>query len=222
MLSGAVDTSIGISLAVADGDKVIINHRQRQSGRGGGRQLAAVIHEQLREAEINIAEISRWTGGTGPGSFSGIRIGLAFVLGVCRQSAAHSRGLPSSLAAAISFQERIEENALIGVLHQAGREQLIFSPYRKVKGKIQEADSARVLAAENKTEILEQCSLLISPQSETIRDDLSPVLQERLLDLPTIDVSAFFQHCQWPSSPEERAASLQPRYLSPFSFQKKR
>jgi tRNA threonylcarbamoyladenosine biosynthesis protein TsaB len=59
-----------------------------RAGRGHSELLRPMVAEVLREAGLRVAEIDGFVGGIGPGSFAGLRIGVAFVQGL---AAAHER-----------------------------------------------------------------------------------------------------------------------------------
>ena len=81
-----------------------------------GRESAGLLNllmQALREAGIELAAITHWTVGMGPGSFTGIRVGAALVKGICDGSAAVCRGLPSSLAMAADGRQEGDENICV-------------------------------------------------------------------------------------------------------------
>lgn len=78
----AVDTALGAcSAAVLDGDKVLA-HRFEPMDRGHAERLAPMVREVMLEAGIAFSAIDRLGVTTGPGTFTGQRIGLAFMRGL--------------------------------------------------------------------------------------------------------------------------------------------
>jgi tRNA threonylcarbamoyladenosine biosynthesis protein TsaB len=81
-LSLAVDTSSrALCLAISRGAEIIFSH-QDASGLQQSERLFPLIEEGLRAAEITIEDIENFIVVTGPGSFTGLRAGIASVQGL--------------------------------------------------------------------------------------------------------------------------------------------
>ena len=78
----AVDTALGAcSVAVLDGDAVLA-HRFLEMTRGHAEALAPMVDETMRQAGIVFGVLDRLAVTTGPGTFTGQRVGLAFMRGL--------------------------------------------------------------------------------------------------------------------------------------------
>ena len=78
----AVDTALGAcSVAVLDGDQILA-HRFEEMARGHAEALAPMVEETMRKAGIEFAALDRLAVTTGPGTFTGQRVGLAFMRGL--------------------------------------------------------------------------------------------------------------------------------------------
>jgi len=78
----AVDTALGAcSAALLDGDTVLA-HRFEPMDRGHAERLAPMVEEVMREANLAFAALERLAVTTGPGTFTGQRVGLAFARGL--------------------------------------------------------------------------------------------------------------------------------------------
>ncbi|MGZ5927617.1 MAG: tRNA (adenosine(37)-N6)-threonylcarbamoyltransferase complex dimerization subunit type 1 TsaB [Rhizomicrobium sp.] len=78
----AVDTALGAcSVAVLDGDRILA-HRFQEMTRGHAEALAPMVDEAMRHAGIAFAALDRLAVTTGPGTFTGQRVGLAFMRGL--------------------------------------------------------------------------------------------------------------------------------------------
>jgi tRNA threonylcarbamoyladenosine biosynthesis protein TsaB len=78
----AVDTALGAcSCAVVD-DARILAHRFEVMQRGHAERLAPMADEAMREAGLAFADLERLAVTTGPGTFTGQRVGLAFARGL--------------------------------------------------------------------------------------------------------------------------------------------
>jgi len=78
----AVDTALGAcSAAVLDGASVLA-HRFEPMDRGHAERLAPMVREVMAEAGIGFAALDRLGVTTGPGTFTGQRVGIAFMRGL--------------------------------------------------------------------------------------------------------------------------------------------
>jgi tRNA threonylcarbamoyladenosine biosynthesis protein TsaB len=78
----AVDTALGAcSCAILD-DTRMLAHRFVVMERGHAEALAPMVEEAMRESGIAFAQLDRLAVTTGPGTFTGQRVGLAFMRGM--------------------------------------------------------------------------------------------------------------------------------------------
>jgi len=74
----AVDTALGAcSAAVLSGDHVLA-HEHREMARGHAEALAPMVQDVMRRAGCAFSQVERIGVTTGPGTFAGQRVGLAF------------------------------------------------------------------------------------------------------------------------------------------------
>lgn len=85
----AFDTaSPTVTVAVHDGNDVVAAHQSEETMRHG-EQLAPLIERTLAEAALRPAELTAIAVGTGPGPFTGLRVGL-----VTARTLGHVLGIP--------------------------------------------------------------------------------------------------------------------------------
>jgi tRNA threonylcarbamoyladenosine biosynthesis protein TsaB len=78
----AVDTALGAcSVAVLDGARVLA-HRFEAMERGHAEALAPMVDDAMRASNIAFSDLDRLAVTTGPGTFTGQRVGLAFMRGL--------------------------------------------------------------------------------------------------------------------------------------------
>ena len=78
----AVDTALGAcSVAVLDGERILA-HRFEEMARGHAEALAPMVEDDDAQAGIGFAALDRLAVTTGPGTFTGQRVGLAFMRGL--------------------------------------------------------------------------------------------------------------------------------------------
>jgi tRNA threonylcarbamoyladenosine biosynthesis protein TsaB len=75
----ACDTALGAcSAAVLDGEKILA-HRFEVMARGHAEALAPMVEDAMRESGLEFSQIDRLAVTVGPGTFTGQRVGLAFM-----------------------------------------------------------------------------------------------------------------------------------------------
>ena len=78
----AVDTALGACSAVVLRDGKILAHVFEEMARGHAERLAPMVEETMAKAGIGFSELDRLAVTTGPGTFTGQRVGLAFMRGL--------------------------------------------------------------------------------------------------------------------------------------------
>ncbi|HVY92259.1 MAG TPA: tRNA (adenosine(37)-N6)-threonylcarbamoyltransferase complex dimerization subunit type 1 TsaB [Bryobacteraceae bacterium] len=130
MLTLAVDTAGEIgSIALAEDDRLLGQVRLESPG-GFGQTLFGELETLLARCGVRLADIGLYAAGCGPGSFTGVRIGLAAVKGLAEVTgkpalgisnlAALAAGGSAELRAAVIDARRGEVYA--AVFDRAGRE----------------------------------------------------------------------------------------------------
>lgn len=119
----AVDTALGAcSVAILDGDRVLA-HRQVAMERGHAEALAPMVESAMADAAIGFGALDRLAVTTGPGTFTGQRVGLAFMRGMrlaLKRPLVGVTTLEAMAAAALS-----ESGAPVAaVLHDAKRDEV--------------------------------------------------------------------------------------------------
>ena len=119
----AVDTALGVcSVAVLAGD-VVCAHRFVAMDRGHAEALAPMVQETMRDAGLSFADLDRLAVTTGPGTFTGQRVGLAFMRGLRLALKRPLVGITTldAMAAAAMAETKTSRAA---VLHDARRDEV--------------------------------------------------------------------------------------------------
>ncbi len=88
--------------------------------------------ETLKDNDISSGLIDKWIVGTGPGSFTGLRIASSFVLGTTYQSEKSMVGIPSAFPLASAMNLKTEETA--GILFPCSKDMIFLYGIKNKNG----------------------------------------------------------------------------------------
>lgn len=97
--------------AVLDGELVLCEHSEPMK-RGHDQRLPVVVSEVMTAAGLNFADVSKIAVCVGPGSFTGIRVGVAFARGLALANGLKAVGV-TSLEALVGLPPNLPTLALI-------------------------------------------------------------------------------------------------------------
>ena len=105
------------SAAVRDGDGGLLAHRFESLARGHAERLMPMLRAVMAEAGLAFAELDLIAVTTGPGSFTGIRVGLAAARGLALASGLPLLGITAfeAVAAAVPPAERRGELLMVAI-----------------------------------------------------------------------------------------------------------
>lgn len=129
----AIDTSTQfLSIALHDGEALLAEQTMR-AGRRHSALLAPLIKQMLSQLKISVDDLSALAVAVGPGSYTGVRIGVALAKGM-----ATARNLPlapvTTLEITVEAQGHARADAALIATVAAGRERVIWATYREVNG----------------------------------------------------------------------------------------
>lgn len=133
----ALDSStnvLSIALVAFEGKRPrLVCERRIDDGGKHGAQLPGSIEALLSEAGLGLAALSGCAAGIGPGSFTGLRVGLATLKGLCFARRLPIAGAPSLRAVALAAAGELGaagEGALLCPLFDARRGEVYAAVYR--------------------------------------------------------------------------------------------
>ena len=126
----AIDTSEqSCSVALLDGEAVKCSVSEH-IGRGHAERLLPLIEEQLDKACRSYADISRVAVTTGPGTFTGLRIGLSVARGLALQGSLPCIGLTGLSVLAAQGMRESDEGGIVHALITGRGGQAFFQSFR--------------------------------------------------------------------------------------------
>ena len=216
-----LDTSVGFALAVLREDEVVLQSSLPGMGRESDRLLTPWLLSQLAAKGISVHEISHWTLGTGPGSFAGLRCGIAWVKGVVAVTKAVMRGVPSAYA--LAAQTAMPEAKTVGVLHDGRCGQVLLAKFSRKADGFQLADDPAPLDPQELLADANRCDCYATAQEESL-PELPPEVASILKTLPNIDASELARAPEalypWPTDLLGMERSVEPLYVRPAVFVK--
>ena len=219
-IDAALDTSCGAALAVSRNGAVILRRNLPLVGRESDTVLAAWLRDALGEIGLEVTSVRRWTVGTGPGSFSGLRVGIALVKGICLAAGRPARGVPSSLAVARAAVSEPLPGTLVGVFHDARRRQVILSAYEWTGSAWAERIAPEVELPAALIRRTAGCQVLVSVHAEQVAPLLPAELATRLVRAENVSAACLLDPpgWPWPETLAEQQASCLPIYVRPAVF----
>lgn len=211
----ALDTSTRtVGLALYDGTQVL--HENVWTSRVYHTvQLAPAIDEALKKSSLSADDLGALAIATGPGSFTGLRIGMALAKGF-----ALARHLPLIGVAtldALAEAQPIQEIPLVAVL-RAGRGRLAIGWYQAVRGSWKPVSDIELLTTNELAEHIKSPTLVCGELSSEDRFLLSDQCQESILASPARSLRrpgflAEIAWRRWQRGQADDPASLAPIYL---------
>jgi tRNA threonylcarbamoyl adenosine modification protein YeaZ len=212
MITLALDTSTPRgSVALLRDDSVLAETAFTRDRSGD--QLFPTITTQLSQHKLTGSDISRIVVGTGPGSFTGIRAGIAAAKGLALPRNTSVVGVPSYDAIALAAADCIPKDCVeICVIGDARRDEIYFAVYNRSGRNTQ---PCRIGSLETLPDLIHNPIWFISSEIEMFADDLKTLMggfavvdtESRFPSASTIGILA-----QQSSAPPEPIYLREPQY----------
>ena len=133
MMLLAVDTTSAVATAALFQDGALLDEREADAGKKHAETVMPLIDELLEENGVSISKIDRFAVDIGPGSFTGVRIGVSLVNALAFATGKKIVPIDALLALETSSGERekpvcamidARNGNVYAALYQAGRERI--------------------------------------------------------------------------------------------------
>ena len=220
MIIAALDTSFGVSFAltnVCESEVKTLATATLNETRGALQKLPELVNQALREAKLELSDVDRWVIGIGPGSFTGIRIGIAFVKGICLSSETPFMGVPTILALARQAKKLTPEVDRFAVCFDGRRQELIYSSVTLTNGLINLSE-AEVLVQADFELMLGDNEAVVTLHQEVVKELLP---NAKILAFDSVDAAGLVNTSMltdFSMTSEQMEISCEPIYVRPAVF----
>ena len=219
-----LETSTNIcSVAVSDGESIIA-FRETNEGFSHAEKLTVFIAEVLEESKIKLKDLDAVAVSSGPGSYTGLRIGISVAKGLCFAVDKQLISIPTLQAMASGSLEKlvnVDSNILLCPMIDARRMEVYCALYDSNLN-CHQAAIAKVVTSELFSEIndfkkiyffgdgAEKCRLILNPLFEYLPDVF-----------PSAKKMAKLANKKWKNGQFENLALFEPFYLKEYKAGKK-
>jgi len=172
----SIDTSSAIaSVAIVENETIIVE-KFSEDQKTHSEKIVPLVDEVLKSANITLNDIDEFCVCVGPGSFTGIRIGVALVKGMAQALNKKVIGI-SSLSGLLNSSNSENVCAIIDALHDN-----VYTQY-KIEGKYSEADCMNIydLISELKNNKITFLGNGIQKYSELLQKELECEFEDKIL-----------------------------------------
>lgn len=220
MISVALETSTRMaSVALGGGD--VVRSAALSGERAHASDLLPVLERLRSEVEAGPRDIELVVVGTGPGSYTGLRVGVATAIGLVRGTGARLVAIPSTECLAFGELAPGDEAA---VLLNARSEQLYLAHYRRTPEDVEVLRAPCVTDAAGLSELLPAGTRILGDPTVARAAGLSPEQQERLSTTATPHASHLLAlgRLRLECGEVTDVTRVAPLYLRPFAAKERR
>ncbi|MDB5107202.1 MAG: peptidase glycoprotease [Candidatus Binatus sp.] len=166
---------LGLDTSTANANLALVNHGQivatiSRPVTSHGAALPGAVADLLAQAGIKLRDLGAIAIGIGPGSFTGLRIGLSYTKGLALASGCALIGVPSfdAFATDAAAHEKVADGTFIAVILDARKGEVYAALYRAVSDGLEKISEEQVVRLEQLasriTEQVRKTILLVGDQ----------------------------------------------------------
>ncbi len=177
----AIDTSgsfCSVALQRADG---VVFHAESEGNGDHFERLPPLVESVCNQAQVRLLDLAQVVIGVGPGSFTGLRIGMSFAKGVACAGKVPLVGVSSFLGIAKRRAMIEEANGLFLVVSDARRREVFMSEYQLVKGDVVQTQAPTIAAEVTVSEWTDRTGgVVVAPLREWAVPGVNLVIESRI------------------------------------------
>lgn len=224
----AIDTATSVCSAALFADDAVLGERSAITNQRHNETLPSMVGELLAMADIMPAQIDLICVSIGPGSFSGLRVGLSYAKGFAEGAGAKIITVCTLKALSLRLAKAAEKSGLdlsrnIVPIVIARKEEVFGEMFFVIDGVAISASKTFIANASSIGELLGEGAIIGGPGLNTLAFE-DHFLSEHNLTLladvvPSAEEVGIIGRRQWLNSPDsfEDFASLEPRYIQEFT-----
>lgn len=209
------------SVSISKNGKLLVLKEYNSEGYSHSEKLHVFIKEAIEEASLRMSDISAIAVSKGPGSYTGLRIGVSAAKGLCFSLDIPLISIPTLESMAHQF--KTEKDVLLIPVLDARRMEVYscvfdedYKEIRETRAEIIDENSFREYVAHSKVILLgsgaEKCKELLTNSNFSFGTDVVPSSKEMVA----------LSYEKFENSDFENVAYFEPYYLKDFMIQKKK
>lgn len=209
------------SVSVAKEGKLLSLKEENTPNYSHSEQLHVFIRDVIKEAGISMSDLDAVAVSKGPGSYTGLRIGVSAAKGLCFSLDIPLMGIPT--LESMVYQSDTEGLDFVIPLLDARRMEVYSEVYdsnlqrlRETKAEIIDVDSFKEYSSQGKVLLLgsgaEKCKNILENSNFSFESEVVPSAKQM----------CFLAHSKFENSDFEDVAYFEPFYLKDFILQKKK
>jgi len=209
------------SVSIAKDGEIIVLKEHNSSNYSHAEQLHVFIEEALREASLSSKDISAIAVSKGPGSYTGLRIGVSAAKGLCFSLDIPLIAIPT--LESMAHQVSLDKTSVVIPVLDARRMEVYSAVYDSGYKEIRET-RAEVIDATSFADFVEKCKVVIAGNgAEKCKDILThPNFEFNTGVVPSAKEIAFLSYVKYKNSDFEDVAYFEPYYLKDFVLLQKK
>lgn len=139
-------------------------------------RLLEVIDQALRAVKLSLNEIRAIAISSGPGSFTGLRIGMSATKGLAIGAGLPVIAVPTFDALALQISSYLPDNSKFIIANKVNLEEIYYSKYVKTEGSFSQIEALQVIKREDLDQKIDKDTLLFGNviKKENVRQVSSP------------------------------------------------
>ncbi len=210
-----------LGIALTD-DERVIGSAMLPPSRRHQENLTLAIQELAADLGFDLRDVDAFAAGRGPGSFSGIRVGIATAKGL---AIALGKPVIGVSGLEILARQALEKDGLAAPVIDARRGEIYTAMYRKQNGDLSEIHAPVLIRADRLPSVLDPFSEPIVLCGEPVINDAATTVTPKpqtLILTPSPTICALAAFIKYNLSPKNELHTLAPLYIRRSDAEEKR